>query len=125
MFCGQRGGVCGRLFGGDEAQQAVGGGAELLHVVDEDEVVAAAFFGEEFGVAQQQSAGVVDEHCRVVGVFGAEGSHGAVFGVELGEGGPDGSVVVAGEGLDVLGGEVVFGHAVEEVSDFVAEAAGG
>ena len=51
-FCGQLGGVCGRLFGGDEAQQAVGGGAELLHVVDEDEVVAAALFGEEFGVAQ-------------------------------------------------------------------------
>ena len=45
--------------------------------------------------------------------------------MELGEGGPDGSVVVAGEGLDVLGGEVVFGHAVKEVSDFVAEAAGG
>ena len=74
---------------------------------------------------QQQSAGVVDEHGRVVGVFGAEGSHGAVFGVELGEGGPDGSTVVPGEGLDVLGGEVVFGHAVKEVSDFVAEAAGG
>lgn len=45
--------------------------------------------------------------------------------MQLGEGVPGGLVVFGGEGLDVLGGEVVFGHAVKEVSDFVAEAAGG
>lgn len=46
-------GVCGRFFCSDEAQQSVDGGAEFLHVVDEDQVVASAFFGEEFGGAQQ------------------------------------------------------------------------
>ena len=50
---GQVRGVCGGDFCGDEAQQPVDGGAEFLHVVDEDQVVAAAFFGEEFGGAQQ------------------------------------------------------------------------
>ena len=50
---GQVRGVCGGDFCGDEAQQSVDGGAEFLHVVDEDQVVAAAFFGEEFGGAQQ------------------------------------------------------------------------
>ena len=49
---GQVRGVCGGNFCGDEAQQSVDGGAEFLHVVDEDQVVAAAFFGEEFGGAQ-------------------------------------------------------------------------
>lgn len=49
---GQVRGVCGGDFCGDEAQQPVDGGAEFLHVVDEDQVVAAAFFGEEFGGAQ-------------------------------------------------------------------------
>ena len=122
---GQVRGVCGGDFCGDEAQQSVDGGAEFLYVVDEDQVVAAAFFGEEFGGAQQQPAGVVDEYCRVVGVFGAEGSHGTVFGVQLGEGVPGGLVVFGGEGVYVFGGEVVFCHAVEEVADFVTEAAGG
>ena len=121
---GQVRGVCGGDFCGDETQQPVDGGAEFLHVVDEDQVVAAAFFGEEFGGAQQQPAGVVDEYCRVVGVFGAEGSHGTVFGVQLGEGVPGGLVVFGGEGVYVFGGEVVFCHAVEEVADFVAESAG-
>ena len=49
---GQVRGVCGGNFCGDEAQQPVDGGAEFLHVVDEDQVVAAAFFSEEFGGAQ-------------------------------------------------------------------------
>ena len=49
---GQVRSVCGGDFCGDEAQQSVDGGAEFLHVVDEDQVVAAAFFGEEFGGAQ-------------------------------------------------------------------------
>ena len=53
MGFGQVRGVCGGDFGGDEAQQPVDGGAEFLHVVDEDQVVAAAFFSEEFGGAQQ------------------------------------------------------------------------
>ena len=50
---GQVRSVCGGDFCGDETQQSVDGGAEFLHVVDEDQVVAAAFFGEEFGGAQQ------------------------------------------------------------------------
>ncbi|CNJ96267.1 Uncharacterised protein [Mycobacterium tuberculosis] len=49
---GQVRGVCGGDFCGDEAQQSVDGGAEFLHVVDEDQVVAAAFLGKEFGGAQ-------------------------------------------------------------------------
>ena len=53
MGFGQVRGVCGCGFCGDEAQQSVDGGGEFLHVVDEDQVVAAAFFGEEFGGAQQ------------------------------------------------------------------------
>ena len=44
--------------------------------------------------------------------------------MQLGEGVPGGLVVFGGEGVYVFGGEVVFCHAVEEVADFVTEAAG-